>query len=186
MIDDPINRRETTTEEDVWSAVAELREKIDALTAAVALLIEQNPGHQPTAWAYDARFPMPVPNMYDAEYGDKYVKRWVGPLPHFEVSPNLEGGRNYMINMLIPDFVNINVAKSFGVTVNGIPLRVQRIDGKSFRAEFHAPRRGQQHIKLSCAESLSPAQLEQSSDKRKLAFSIASILIIDVNLNANK
>jgi hypothetical protein len=165
----------------LYAANAELERKIDSLAEAVAAILEDAATRQsPSVWAYDASFPIDAENVYEAEYWDNRVKRWIGPEPDLNIKPRLRARRSYILSANIPDFVSQDAADGFGIRVNGVAITIKKGAPNIYEGTFYVEHDGFQDIALFTHVARSPAELSGSKDRRVLSFSIASIIIAEV------
>lgn len=166
---------------DVEAGLAALEDKVQALSVAISTLIDDAESRRsPVVWTYDARFPIDAANIYEAEFWDHNIKRWVGPEPSLDIWPVLRAGRTYRLTVNVVDFITQEGRDTFGARINGIEVKLEAAGGGVFTATFGTDFDGEQSIVLHTDVAISPAELYGSEDQRKLSFSIANILIVEV------
>lgn len=151
-----------------------LLRRVASLEIALAELVERLPLQDTLeSWRLDARFPIAIANLYDPEFWDNRVKRWVGPEPSFGVRLPFEGGRLYLVEIQVVDFIIDENHRAFTLYVDGLPLPWMSSTGLLFRAKFVAPRSGLLPLQFCCPAAVSPSRLNpDSTDTRVLAFSL--------------
>jgi hypothetical protein len=169
-------------EPDVGLRVVSLEQKVDFLYKVLAFVIEGvDERGSATSWFFDARYPSDCSNLYEAEYSDKNVKRWVGPAPQLVFRPSLKADTDYVLTTSIMDFITPEAEKDFGIVVNGVQLKVARKGRTNFSVRFRTSQGGPQVVTLFSSASKSPQELNISSDKRSISFSISSISIVKLH-----
>ena len=166
--------------EKLSERVERLERRLDEMSKSLAFSIEKlSQDNSSTVWTYDARFPAQHSNIYEAEYWDTIVKRWVGPEPKLEFAPNLRGNRNYLLVARIPDFITPDAEREFRISVNGIRLRFRELATRVFEAEFFAVSDGEQILTFETSVAETPQLIFGTDDMRKLAFSISSVSVVE-------
>lgn len=169
-------------EPDVGLRVVSLEQKVDFLYKVLAFVIEGvDERGSATSWFFDARYPSDCSSLYEAEYSDKNVKRWVGPAPQLVFRPSLKAETDYILTTSIMDFITPEAEKDFGIVVNGVQLKVAKQGRTSFSVRFRTTHGGAQIVTLFSSAAKSPQELNVSSDKRSICFSISSMSIVKLH-----
>jgi hypothetical protein len=174
-----LNKIETFESFDLASEVIELKAKYSKLLDVFMDLRDSlGRNRAPDIWYYDARLPLDVCNLYDAEYWDSQVKRWVGPAPIFSIDIPLKFGSTYSVEIATHDFILQELETDFALRAAGVTIKWDTRKGRLFKAFISPPHTGDIRLDFVCQKSLSPQELNPTStDKRKLAFSFTHIKV---------